>query len=74
VFIWIIIDPNLANSALVESTISRVLEAIIDNALEMFKPLVLTTMMVFDAASRPSREGAEPPDLRRLGHDAYAPR
>jgi hypothetical protein len=41
----------------------------------MFKPLVLTAMMVFDAASRPtSREGAEPSDLRRLGHNAYVPR
>jgi hypothetical protein len=60
----------MANSALVESTISRVLEAIIDNALEMFKPLLLTTMMVFDAASRPTWEGAEPSALRRLGHDA----
>jgi hypothetical protein len=41
----------------------------------MFKPPMLTAMMVFDVASRPTnREGAEPSDLRQLGHDAYVPR
>jgi hypothetical protein len=38
------------------------------------KPLVLTAMIVFDPASRPTGEGAEPSDLKRLGYDAYAPR
>jgi hypothetical protein len=71
VFTWITIDPNLANRALVGSTIFRVHEAIIDMRLKCPKPLMLPVMMVFDATSRPIEQGAKPSGLRRLGHDAY---
>ena len=40
----------------------------------MSKPLVLPSMMVFDAALWPFGRGAEPSDLRQLGHETNVPR